>query len=343
MSSTTWPTSLRLDRSPHVPMRHIARGALVASVAIVALVSLTVGQVSIPLGDVLRALVSSNADGEAFVVQSFRLPRVVVAIFAGIAFGIAGLVLQVLARNPLASPDVIGINAGAGVGAVAVTVAAVSMWGGVTVAALIGALVAGAILYALSWRDGVTGERMVLMGIAVAAAGAGLILYLTTRAKAFDAQKAIAWLTGSLNGRNWEDVAAVIVPCLLLIPVVLLLKSQLRLLALGDDVSRSLGMRVESTRLALYTTSVVLCAGAVAAAGPVAFVALMAPHVARRIRRDVIPLFESALCGALMMVLADLVGRLLFAPIELPVGVVTGVAGAPLLLLLLSRGSARAC
>jgi iron complex transport system permease protein len=209
----------------------------------------------------------------------------------------------------------------------------------VSAGALVGALVAAASIYTLAYRRGLSPYRLVLVGIGVAAALNALTSYLLTRADIVDAQRAAVWLTGSLNGRSWDHVRPLAVALVVLCPMVLWLAGPLRALQLGDDTAKGIGVRVERSRIALVMVAVTLAAVATAAAGPITFIAFVAPPIARRLVNAPLNLVSSALIGALLLLLSDLVARRAFAPIELPVGVVTGVIGGPYLLWLLARAN----
>lgn len=328
-------TPLRLRADPRAVGVSLA---LAAVIALTAAVSVSVGDFPVPLADVVPAALGMGTPDSDFIVRTLRLPRALTGALVGAAFGLSGSIFQSLARNPLASPDVIGITAGASAAAVA---AIVWVGGGSTVVSLgafAGAMATATAIYLLAYRRGVVGYRLVLVGIGVGAVLAACTSYLLTRAEIHDAQRATVWLTGSLNGRGWEHVGPVGLVLLVLLPVTLALGRQLRLLELGDDTARGLGASVERSRAALIVAGVGLAAVATASAGPVAFVALVAPQIARRVVRSPgVTLVPAALVGAALVLASDLLARRAFAPTELPVGVVTGVVGAPYLLWLLAR------
>jgi iron complex transport system permease protein len=302
--------------------------------------SLTIGDFPIPLSDVLATLAGGGSEDSAFIVRTLRLPRGLTGLLVGAGFGLSGAIFQRLARNPLASPDIIGVNAGAAVAAVFVIV----VWRGtslqVTFGALAGATLTGVAVYLLAYKRGVTGYRLVLVGIGVTFALGSVTQYLITRAEIYDAQRAAVWMTGSLNGRGWEHVRPISLTLAALIPVTIALARQLRMLELGDEAAIGLGARVELARGALLLTGVALAALGTASAGPVAFVALVSPQIARRlVGGRSLGLLPGAACGALLLVASDLVGRRIFAPAELPVGVITAILGAPYLLFLLARAN----
>jgi len=251
-------------------------------------------------------------------------------------------VFQDVTRNPLVAPDVVGVAGGASLAAVALIVLGGS--GAVIpipLAALAGALVSGVALYALAWRRGVQGYRVVLVGIGVAAFANAGISYVLTQGRIFEVSQAYVWLVGSLNARGWEDVRPLAAALAVLAPAILALAARADVLALGDEVARSLGLGVERTRLLLLGAAVVLTGVAVASAGPIGFVAFIAPHIARRLAHPAGAaglLLVSAAGGSVLVLVSDLAGRLLFAPAEIPVGIVTSVIAAPYFLLLLRRG-----
>lgn len=314
--------------------------ALLAFIAGAGALSLSVGDFPIPVADVVPAVFGRGDADAFFIVNTLRLPRLLTGVLVGAAFGVSGAVFQSLARNPLASPDIIGVNAGAAAAAVLVIVAFRGNSTEISVGALVGALATAAAIYLLAYRRGVTGYRLVLVGIGVTAMWSSVTSYLLTRAEIFQAQQATLWLTGSLNGRGWDHVRPVFIALVVLLPLTLSLGRQLRALQLGDDAARGLGTRVETARLGLIVSGVGLAAVATASTGPVAFVALVSPQIARRlVGGGTAALGSAALVGGALMVAADLVARRLFAPTELPVGVITAVIGAPYLLWLLSRAN----
>jgi iron complex transport system permease protein len=313
---------------------------LLALTAVVFAWSLSVGDFPIPITDVIATLLGRGSADSAFIVRTLRLPRGLTALCVGAAFGTSGAIFQRLARNPLASPDIIGVNAGAAAAAVFVIVVLHSQGNVVSLAALGGAGVSALAVYLLAYRNGLSAYRLVLIGIGLTAVLTAVTQYLMTRAQIFEAQRAMVWLTGSLNGRSWDHVRPITVALALVVPVAIVLARHLRLLELGDDAARGLGVKVEPTRAGLLACAVALAGVATAAAGPIGFVALVAPQIARRlIGGGSVGLLPAAVCGALLVVASDLVGRRLFAPTELPVGVITAIVGAPYLLYLLARAN----
>lgn len=311
---------------------------LVVLIVAVGCWSISVGDFPIPIRDVIATLFGGGNQESEFIVERLRLPRVLTGILVGAAFGVSGAIFQSLARNPLASPDVVGFDSGAALGAV---FAIVVIGGGsttVSAGALVGGLLTALLVYLCAWKRGIQGYRMILVGIGIGFAVAAVTDYLITRAQIFEVQRAAVWLTGSLNGRGWEHVRPIAIALAVLMPITLLLGRQLRLLELGTDAAAALGVRVGRARLVLVVIGVALAAVATASAGPIAFVALVSAPIARRVvRAPGVTIVSSALIGALLTISADLLARRLFAPTELPVGIATAAIGAPYLLWLLTR------
>ncbi|MQA74229.1 MAG: iron chelate uptake ABC transporter family permease subunit [Solirubrobacterales bacterium] len=330
--------------SARVDLRVVAALAgLVAATVAAFLASVALGEFPVSLADVVAALAGAGDEATSFIVFDLRLPRALTAVLAGVALGIAGTVFQDLARNPLVAPDVIGITGGASLAAVGLIVFSGSNGAlSVPLAALLGALITGAVLYGLAWRGGVHGYRLVLVGIGVAAMLEAGVSYVLTRGQIYEVAQAFVWLVGSLNGRGWEHVWPLAVTLVALLPLTLLLTRRLAALQLGDELARALGVRAEAARLGLFTIATGLSAVAVSAAGPIAFVAFIAPHIARRLCGSTSPfgvLPVAAASGALLVLVADLGGRLLFSPTEIPVGIVTAILAAPYFLYLLRRAN----
>jgi iron complex transport system permease protein len=330
-------------RLPGVSLRLHRRGVVVAGILVLTIIllslwSLVAGDFAVPLDRVLATLMGQGEKGENFIILGLRLPRTLTGVLAGVCFGVAGALLQSLARNPLASPDIIGFDSGAAFGAVAAVVLFSGTGIAVAAGGIGGGLVAALVVFAASWRrGGLAPMRMVLVGI-----GAGVFFYagmefLLTRSDIFEASAAQAWLTGSLNARVWLHVGIAAVGALVLAPIGLALHAALNRLELGDELAAALGTRVEITRIGAGLVAVLLAAFAVSTAGPLPFVALAAAPLARRIAAASGPtLFTAGLVGAVIVLGADIAGRLLFAPVQLPAGIFTAVLGAPYLLWLLA-------
>lgn len=325
-----------------VSSRHaLATLAVLAAGTAAFLGEVALGTLHLPLPDVVAALAGGGDPQTQLIVTELRLPRALTATLVGLAFGLAGAIMQAIARNPLASPDLLGMTQGASAGAVGAIVLTASWHGAISIGALAGGLAAGLAVYALAHRRReLSGYRLVLVGLAFAFTFRALTAWLIARADITQAGRAMVWLTGSLNGRGWEHVAGVGIALAVAVPVALALVRPFGVLQLGDDTGRTLGLPIARARGMLLLAAVVLAAVATASAGPIEFVALAAPQVARRLAGTAgVPLVLSGLTGASAVLAADLVARLAFAPTELPVGIVTGVVGAPYLLWLLARGN----
>ncbi|RSD24011.1 iron ABC transporter permease [Amycolatopsis eburnea] len=316
----------------------MSAGLVVALVAVFAL-SLAVGDFPVPLGDLPGLLFGDGVGRAAYVVTELRLPRAVTGLLAGLAFGTSGALFQRLLRNPLASPDVIGVTQGASAAAVVALVLFEASGVVVSAAALAGAVLTGAAIHLLSRRGGVHGYRLVLVGVGVGAVLTSVVSYLMTWADVTLAQQALVWLTGNLNGRGWDQAAPLALALVVLLPLALSQNRALTGLQLGDDTAAGLGLRVERSRLVLLLLAVALAAFATAAAGPVSFVAFVANPIATRLvggtRAGLVP---AALTGALVVLLGDFAAQHLLGE-QLPVGVVTGAVGAPYLLWLLATAN----
>jgi iron complex transport system permease protein len=302
--------------------------------------SLSIGDFSIGPTDVIKAIAGAGDPGNVLVVRELRLPRVVTGLLVGIAFALSGALFQTMTRNPLASPDVIGLTEGSGTAVVAAIMLGWDGGVGLQTLGLLGGLLSAVLVYALAWRRGTTGYRIILVGIGVSWMCTSATDYLIAQGGQFQAQAALGWLVGNLNGRGWDQATPLALAMLVLVPVALALGRQLRTLQLGDQVAAGLGTPVQRVRMALLLTGVGLIAFGTAAAGPIAFVALMAPQIAQRLAGTAWPPpITSALTGGLVVVGSDLVARTLIPSMELPVGIVTGVLGAPVLLWLLIRAN----
>jgi iron complex transport system permease protein len=316
--------ALRIQRRPIATATALALAASVLFVAV-----LSTGDFAIAPVEVLKALIGSTDGGTTFIVRDLRLPRAICAVAVGIALGISGAMFQSLTRNPLGSPDLIGFEQGASVGALIVITVLAGSGAAVSVGALGGGAVTALAVYGLAFRRGATsGYRLILVGIAIGLLMLSITDYLLARARIEEAQEATRWLLGSLNGRGWEDATPLLIALALLLPAAIPAGRTLRALELGDETAHALGVRVELARLSLVGLGVALVAVSVVAVGPVGFVALTAPQIARRLARTAgPPLLCSALTGAVIMLAADLGGQHLIASTDLPVGVMTGGFG----------------
>ncbi|MGI5467017.1 FecCD family ABC transporter permease [Streptomyces sp. CA-132043] len=293
-----------------------------------AVLAIGTGRFAIGPADVLRTLAGGGPPGAEFIVMDLRLPRALDGLLVGFAMGMAGAVFQSLTRNPLGSPDITGFGNGASAGALVAIILFDSGTLQTALGAVGGGLATAAAVYLLAWKRGVHGYRLVLVGIGASAVLGSLTSFLFVRADIGKAAQAATWMVGSLNGRDWGDVRIAAVGLLLLVPVVLAHARRLALLEMGDDSAAALGIPPERTRLVLLTTATGLTAMAVAAAGPIPFVALAAPQLARRITRTAGPnLLPAAWTGAVLVCGCDWATQRISHSALLPVGVVTGVAG----------------
>ncbi|WP_186627650.1 iron chelate uptake ABC transporter family permease subunit [Rhodococcus sp. BP22] len=302
-------------------------------------VTLMVGRTFYPPAEVVRVLLGQDVAGASYTVGRLRLPRAVLAITAGFCFGIAGVTFQTMLRNPLASPDIIGISAGS---SAAAAFAIVTLGLGstqVSIFAIVSGLAVALMVYVLSFKDGIVGTRLILIGIGIAAMLDSVTAYILSRAGQWDLQEATRWLTGSLNGTSWSSVVPVLVAMAILTPVLLMQSRNLAVTQLGDDMAPALGVRVSRTRLIVIVAAVGLIAFATAATGPIAFVAFLSGPIAARIAGAAGSLLVPAgLVGALLVLVADFFGQYGLGT-RYPVGIVTGVLGAPYLIYLIIRSN----
>ncbi|WP_354263513.1 iron chelate uptake ABC transporter family permease subunit [Arthrobacter sp. OAP107] len=325
---------------------------LAAGVVLLLAASILLGSYTVTIPDFFKILTAhftgrEKIPGASFIVMEAKLPRAVVGTLIGLAFGLSGALFQTMLRNPLASPDVIGISYGASAAAVLAIVVFGASGAAVSGAALGGAMAVAALIYGISRsgslglggnRGNAAGSRLILAGVGIAAALHAMVSFLMTRADIRTAAEALIWINGSLNSASWDRAGVLALTLMVLVPAAALLAGPLRILELGDDAAAGLGIRVGATRLGLVLTAVALAAVATAAAGPVAFVAFLAGPIARRLSGKA-SLPASALVGALIVLAADFfaanIAPLLLDGTVLPVGVVTGALGAPFLLWLL--------
>jgi len=297
---------------------------------------------------VIQAIIGQGSEFDQLIIIDFRLPRIFIAAFAGIALAVAGAILQGIIKNPLASPDIIGISAGGGAAVVGFLALFSDSNHSLTVsiewlplAGFIGATVVALIVYIFAWKDGVTPNRLVLIGIAVSAFMQAITTMLMIIGPIYQASEANKWITGSVKSADWNQVQIIVPLIILLLFITVFITRQLNVQELGDDTAASLGQTIQKTRLFLLLLSSSLVASAIAFAGAIGFVGLMAPHIARRI---VGPSFgvlipTSAFIGALLVMVADIIGRTAFSPLEVPAGVFTAAIGAPYFIYLLLRNT----
>ncbi len=300
-------------------------------------ISLMVGQRFYGPGEVFRVILGDTVPGASFTVGELRLPRASLAVLAGASFGLSGITFQAMLRNALAAPDVIGISSGASAAAVVAIVIFSLDETSVSLLAVTAALATAAVTYLLSFRQGVVGTRLILIGIGISAMLDSVVAYVIVRAASWDLQTAMRWLAGSLNGAAWDQLLPLALAAAVCVPMLLVQGRNLSLMQLGDDAAVALGVRAERTRILAIVAAVALIAFATAAAGPIAFVAFLSGPIAARIVGPGGSLMvPAALVGALLVLLADFAGQFAFGT-RYPVGVITGVLGAPYLVYLLVR------
>lgn len=337
-----WPGAILPVRVGRLSTRIEVRAALwtlVVSVAAVALglYALTIGSSGLGLGDLWEALRGDADATTTRVLLGWRVPRVVFALLGGAALAVGGAVFQSITRNPLGSPDIIGFSTGAYTGALLVTVFATGSSLGTSLGALAGGILTGAVVYLLAYSRGVSGMRIIVIGIGVSLFLGAFNTWLLTTLRVERAISAASWGAGDLLDIGWRHTIPVAVGVVIGIPVLLWLAADMRMLEMGDDAGRGLGVRAESVRLLLLLTAISLVALVTAAAGPIAFVSLAAPQLAMRVTGTPgVRILPSAAFGALLLLASDLAARTVIAPAQLPVGVVTLCVGGAYLVWLLS-------
>lgn len=309
---------------------------LLIIILILSIISLGLGAIYITPSEIIQNLIGEGTSSQKFILSNYRIPRIIIAIIVGSGLATAGAILQGILRNPLASPDVIGVTKGAGLAAVIIIVlfpASPIIF--LPLAAFIGAAIIAVILMLFVYKKGAQPNTLALVGIALGAICQAGIEYFMIKFPD-DVSATLLWLTGSLWARGWDQVY-ILLPCLILIPLLIGLTSKLDILSLGDDIATGLGERSKFLRYILLGVSVVLIGVCVATVGSIGFIGLIAPHIARRIvgSKFKVLLPASALFGAILLLVADSLGRGLFPPIEIPAGIITAVIGAPYFLYLL--------
>jgi len=310
------------------------------------ILSSALGQMKVAPLTVVKAFFGAAPEMDQLVVTSFRLPRIMLAMLAGAALAVAGSILQGIIRNPLASPDIIGISGGGSLAVVTFLALFSDRSNALTVsihwqplAAFLGAFLIGCLVYLLAWKDGVSPLRLVLIGIGLASVAQALTTMMMILGPIHRASQANIWITGSVHGANWLEVVILLPWVVCLVFMAWISSRHLNVQELGDALGKGLGSKVQRQRFLLLIISTALAGGAVAFAGGIGFVGLMAPHMARRLVGSSYGVLmpASALLGAIMVVLADLGARLLFAPLEVPAGVLTAAVGAPYFIYLLFK------
>lgn len=311
---------------------------LPASVMVI-FITLCFGDYPVSVTDVISALRGTTIDPQvSMIVMDIRLPRVLLAFLVGVALGVGGAVAQAVMRNPLAEPGLIGINSGAAAAAIfAIVGLGIPNGHAVSLASFAGAAVMTLAIWSLSWHNGTSSLRIILIGIGLSSLGMAATTMLTAFGDIRDVQRAMVWLAGSVQGADWRTVSLLALWLPLPLLAVILFARELDTLGFDDDTARSVGQRVDLVRGLMILACTLLSAAAVAAAGLIGFIGLVAPHMARRLvgsgNSRCIPV--AALLGGLLVLAADQIGGMLFPPARLPAGLVTALIGAPLFALLL--------
>lgn len=317
--------------------QRLASGLLCFVVLGLCALMLIKGNTDYPLSVVFRVLRGEKIKGASYAIQTLRLPRMLTGLLAGIAFGMAGNVFQTMLKNPLASPDIIGITAGSSAAAVFCILMLHLSGSIVSFAALIAGLAVALFVYTMSRGGRFSGGRLILIGIGMQAMLNALISYMLLKGSEYDVPTALRWMRGSLNGVQMRDVPSLLIAVTVCGIGVMLLTRHLGILELGEDAATTLGLKTNPTRILLIICAVLLISFATAATGPVSFVAFLAGPIAKKLAGASIPAAApSALVGAVLVLGADLIGQFAFTS-RYPVGVVTGILGAPYLIFLLIR------
>ena len=307
--------------------------------------SLNTGAATIKPVDVWQTLMGSGSDKNELILFEFRLPRIVIAILVGAALAVSGAILQAITKNEIAEPGIIGINAGASLAAVLFIFFLSGIDIGISstyllpISTLFGALLAAVLIYIFAWKGGISPVRLVLVGIAVNAGFNAILILFQLKMDPQDFDQAITWLSGSIWGTDWHYVLAVLPWLVILIPITMLKSSTLNIIQMGDEIASGLGIHMERERGIFLLIAVALAGAAVSVAGNIAFLGLVAPHLVRRLigpkHQGLLP--ASALMGALILVVADMIGKNLLEPSEIPVGIVVSAIGAPYFIYLLIK------
>ena len=332
-----FPLSLRVNRQ--VPTVLLVSG-LVTLLAMV--ISVSYGEYAVPPLETIKVILGLDASNSdyTFIVRKLRLPRTLVAFLVGVGLAIAGSITQGITRNPLAAPSIIGVNAGASLAAVTLLVlipsAPIAL---LPVVAFAGAITVAIAIYLLAWQGGSSHVRLILVGVGLNLITGALTNLMITFGNINNVSQALVWLTGSVYGRSWDQLFTLLPWLVGFGSLAIVMARELNALSLGDDVARGLGSAIERQRGLLLLTSVALASASVATAGAIGFVGLMAPHLSRQLvggtHEGQLPV--AAMIGGMLVVVADLLGRLLFAPTELPCGLITASIGAPFFIYLLIR------
>ncbi len=319
-------------------------GGLTLGLILLFILSSSLGELFVNPIDVVKVFFGQGDQSDRLVVNMFRMPRILTALFVGVGLAVSGAILQGMIRNPLASPDIIGLTGGAGVGVVSFLALFSNDDNALTVsiswmplASFLGAILVGVLVYLFAYKNGVSPMRLVLIGIGISALTQALITMLMILGPIFRASQANIWLTGSVYGSNWNEVKIIIPVVVFLVLLSMIVARRINAQELGEETASGIGVHLERDRILFLILSTGLTGISVAFAGGIGFVGLMAPHIARRLVGSsygaLIPV--SAVMGAILVMGADLIGRTLFLPVEVPAGVFTAAIGAPYFIYLL--------
>ncbi|WP_028973101.1 FecCD family ABC transporter permease [Spirochaeta cellobiosiphila] len=310
---------------------------------VVSLFYISIGEYSISINQVIKSIMTpgSSTPDINMVIRILRLPRLLSSLFVGCALGVSGAILQSISLNPLASPGILGINSGAGLAAVGITIlgASHSFLVMLPLFSFLGALISVSVIYLLTNHFHDSSFKMILIGIAISSiTSAGITLCLTF-GEIQNAQQALTWLSGSVYGRKWLHVYILAIPIIILFIMTLLLAHEADVLSLGNDIAMSVGSSTKLFRSILLIIAIGLASVAVSICGPIGFIGLASPHISRKMVgiKHFSLLMMSGLTGALLVVISDLLGKIIFSPIEMPVGVITAFIGAPYFIILLTK------
>ena len=313
----------------------IANVSLIAIVLCICIMMLLYGNTNYSLDVVIRVLRGENIQGATFAIATLRLPRMLSGLLVGIAFGIAGNTFQTMLRNPLASPDIIGVTSGSSVAAVFCILVLVLSGPAVSIISVISGLLVSMLIYLLSKDISFSGSRLILIGIGIQAMLQAAISFLLLKASQYDVPGAMRWLSGSLNGMTMKGIPTLFIVVMVFGIISLLFTKYLQVLELGDEFATTLGIRLNLVRIILILSAVFLIAFATSTTGPIAFVAFLAGPIASKIvGRGSSNVLASGLVGALLVLSSDMIGQYVFST-RFPVGVITGILGAPYMLFLL--------
>jgi len=337
-SSKVWRlSSLSIRWKPYPILMGLTLLLLLCSIAVIAL---NTGRNSFGLERVFATLFNSQVSGFAnTIIWDVRLPRVITAIFVGVALGVSGAIFQSISRNPLGSPDIIGFTSGSASGAIFYLIFIGETSFGIAISAIVGGVLTAIMVYFLSFKRGsISRYRLILIGIGVGSTLTALNGLMLVKGNLNSAMVANIWLTGSLNARQWENILPLVVGVFILIPLIYVSSYKLTLIEMGDELAQQLGVNVQRTRLILTFYAVLLASLATAAAGPIAFIALAAPQLASRIiRSQGVPIIGSSLMGAILLLVSDLLSQTLPFDMTLPIGLITAFVGGLYLLWIVTR------